>query len=103
MKESLDIGILGLGVVGSGAVTLLNQNRTQIERKIGAKVNVKRIAVRDLDKKRAVQVDRALLTNNPIDVLDDPEIDVVCELIGGVSPAREYVLRALRNGSGKDR
>jgi homoserine dehydrogenase len=98
MKESLNIGILGLGVVGSGAVTLLNQNRTQIERKIGAKVNVRRIAVRDLDKKRAVQVDRALLTNNPVDVLDDPEIDIVCELIGGVSPAREYVLRALRNG-----
>jgi homoserine dehydrogenase len=98
MKESLNIGILGLGVVGSGAVTLLNQNRAQIERKIGAKISVRRIAVRDLDKRRAVQVDRSILTNNPVDVLDDPEIDIVCELIGGVSPAREYVLRALRNG-----
>jgi homoserine dehydrogenase len=98
MKDTLNIGILGLGVVGSGTVTVLNQNRAQIEQKIGAKVNVRRIAVRDLDKKRAVQVDRKLLTSNPIDILDDPEIDIVCELIGGVSPAREYVLRALRNG-----
>lgn len=97
-KDTLNIGILGLGVVGSGTVALLNQNRAHIERRIGAKVFVRRIAVRDLDKKRAVQVDRSLLTNNPTDVLDDPQIDIVCELIGGVSPAREYVLRALRNG-----
>lgn len=98
MKETLNIGILGLGVVGSGTVALLQQNRSIIEQKIGAPFRIGRIAVRDLDKKRAVQVDRALLTSNPIEVLDDPEIDIVCELIGGVSPAREYVLRAIRNG-----
>ncbi len=98
MKDTINIGILGLGVVGSGTVALLTQNRESIERKVGAKIDVRRIAVRDLNKRRAVEVDRALLTNNPLDVLDDPEIDVVCELIGGVSPAREYVLRALRAG-----
>ena len=86
MKESLNIGILGLGVVGSGTVSLLHQNRAQIAGKVGADVVVRRIAVRDLDKKRAVQVERSLLTNNPVDVLDDPETDIVCELIGGVSP-----------------
>lgn len=98
MKENINIGILGLGVVGSGTVTLLEQNRASIERKVGSRVTIRRIAVRDLTKKRAVEVDRSLVTNNPIEVLDDPEIDIVCELIGGVSPAREYVLRALRNG-----
>jgi Homoserine dehydrogenase len=98
MKDTIHIGILGLGVVGAGTVSLLRQNRAMIEQKVGARIDVKRVAVRDLSKKRAVEVERDLLTNNPIDVLDDPEIDIVCELIGGVSPAREYVLRALRNG-----
>lgn len=98
MKEALNIGILGLGVVGSGTYALLEQNRLQIERKIGSPLHVRRIAVRDLHKKRAVSPDRALLTNNPLDVIDDPEIDIVCELIGGVSPAKEFVLRALKNG-----
>jgi homoserine dehydrogenase len=98
MKDVIHIGILGLGVVGSGTVALLQQNRQIIERKVGARLNIRRIAVRDIHKRRPVEVDRSLLTSNPIEVLDDPEIDIVCELIGGVSPAKEYVLRALRNG-----
>lgn len=97
-RERVTIGVLGLGVVGSGTVRLLTQNREEIERKIGVPIHVKRIAVRHLDKPRLVAVDRALLTTDPYDILDDPEIDIVCELIGGVEPAREYVLRALRNG-----
>src|SRR5438067_8217615 len=98
MKDTINIGILGLGVVGSGTVAVLERNRAMIERKVGARLQIQRIAVRDLNKKRAVDVDRSLLTNNASDVLDDPAIDVVCELIGGVSPAKEFVLRALANG-----
>ncbi len=97
-KACVEIGILGLGVVGSGTVQLLEQNRAEIERKIGLPYRIKRIAVRDLHKQRAVAVDRALLTTNAYEILDDPEIDIVCELIGGVEPAKEFVLRALRNG-----
>ena len=97
-KDRIEIGILGLGVVGSGTVALLQSNRAEIERKIGLPVHIKRIAVRNLEKKRAVQVDHALLTSNPSEVIDDPDIDIVCELIGGVDPAKDYVLRALRNG-----
>lgn len=98
MKDTINIGILGLGVVGSGTVALLQKNREIIERKIGVKLVIKKIAVRDINKKRAVNVDHSLLTNNPFEVLDDPEIDLICELIGGVYPAKEYVLRALANG-----
>jgi homoserine dehydrogenase len=97
-KERVDIGILGLGVVGSGTVSLLESNREEIERKIGMPFALRRIAVRDLDKKRAVDVDRSLLTTDATEVLDDPEIDIVCELIGGIDPAKEFVLRAMRNG-----
>ncbi|MCC6731102.1 MAG: homoserine dehydrogenase [Chthonomonadales bacterium] len=98
MKKTINVGILGLGVVGSGAYALLEQNADAIERKVGARIRVARIAVRDLTKRRAVQVERSLLTNNPTELLDDPAIDIVCELIGGISPAREYILRALRGG-----
>lgn len=97
-KDRIDIGILGLGVVGSGTLRLLQQNREEIERKIGLPIHIKRIAVRDPSKKRCVRIDTQLLTTNAYEILDDPEIDIVCELIGGVEPAREFVLRALRNG-----
>jgi len=97
-KDRIEIGILGLGVVGSGTVDLLQRNRAEIERKIGVPYHIKRIAVRDLEKKRSVTVDRSLLTSNALEVVDDPEIDIICELIGGVDPAKEFVLRALQNG-----
>ena len=97
-KKQITLGILGLGVVGSGTVRLLMENAAEIERKIGLPIVIKKIAVRNLDKPRDVVVDRALLTNDPCEVIDDPDIDIVCELIGGVEPARGYVLRALKNG-----
>ncbi|GDX39940.1 homoserine dehydrogenase [Armatimonadota bacterium] len=97
-KPRIEIGILGLGVVGSGTVDLLQRQRAEIERKIGIPFHIKRIAVRNIDKVRAVKVDRSLLTNNAYDVLNDPDIDILCELIGGVEPAKEYVLHALNQG-----
>lgn len=97
MRE-IKVGILGLGVVGSGAVRILQENANEIAHRIGARLVVKRIAVRDVEKQRAVSVDRALLTDNPCDVIDDPEIEILAELIGGVEPAHDYVLRAIRAG-----
>lgn len=97
-KQVIQLGILGLGTVGSGTVEVLQRNRESIERKIGARLEIRRIAVRDVNKPRRVRVDRALLTANPYEVIDDPQVDIVVELIGGVHPAKEYVLRALENG-----
>ena len=97
MKE-IKVGVLGLGVVGSGTVRILQENAQEIAHRIGARLVVKKIAVRNLNKPRAVSVDRALLTDNPYAVIDDPEIDILAELIGGVEPAHEYVLRAIRSG-----
>lgn len=96
--RTIHIGVLGLGVVGSGTVRLLQNNADEIAQRVGARLLVKKIAVRSLDKPRAVSVDRALLTNDPGEVIDDPEINVLCELIGGVHPAHDYVLRAIRAG-----
>lgn len=97
MRE-IKVGILGLGVVGSGTVRILQDNAEQIAQRAGARLIVKKIAVRRLDKPRQVTVDRALLTDNPSEVIDDPEIDILAELIGGVQPAHGYVLRAIRSG-----
>ena len=97
-KDRIEIGVLGLGVVGSGTVALLENNRAEIEHKIGLPLHIKKIAVRDLQKPRSVVVDRRLLTTDAGEILDDPDIDIVCELIGGVTPARDFVMRALRNG-----
>ncbi|MCS6829628.1 MAG: homoserine dehydrogenase [Armatimonadota bacterium] len=97
-KEVIHLGILGLGVVGSGTVEVLRRNHESIARKVGARLEIRRIAVRDVNKPRLVPVERSLLTDNVYEVIDDPQIDIVVELIGGVHPAKEYVLRALDNG-----
>ena len=97
-KSQINVGILGLGVVGSGTVRVLQDNADGIARKVGVPIVVKKIAVRDLGKTRDVQVSPGLLTARPEDVTDDPDIDILCELIGGVEPAHGYVLRALQSG-----
>lgn len=98
MKQTIKIGILGLGVVGGGTVKLLTENADAIARKVGAPLVVKKIAVKNLGKKRGGNVDKSLLTDNPDDVINDPDIDILCELIGGVEPAHDYVLRAIKTG-----
>ena len=98
MKNQINIGILGCGVVGSGTVRVLTENAEMIARKVGVPLVIKRIAVRHLDKKRDIDINPALLTDDPNTVIDDPDIDIVCELIGGVQPAHAYVMQALRNG-----
>jgi homoserine dehydrogenase len=96
--STITIGLLGCGIVGSGTVKTLLDNRAAIEQKVDARLQIKRICVRDAHKPRPEWIDRSLLTTDPSQVLDDPEIQVVAELMGGIEPAREYQLRALRSG-----
>jgi homoserine dehydrogenase len=95
-KSVIHIGFLGLGNVGCGAYRALEENRAAIERKVGARLEVKKICVLHPDKPRPIAVDRSLLTTDPAEVIDDPEIDIVAELIGGIEPARTYIERAIR-------
>jgi homoserine dehydrogenase len=97
-KEKIQVGLLGFGVVGGGTVKLLRDNAESIARKVGFPVEVKKVAVRDLSKPRQVDLPAGMVTDNPNDVIDDPDIDIVCELMGGVQPAYDYVLRAIQNG-----
>jgi homoserine dehydrogenase len=98
MSRKISVGLLGLGNVGSGVVKLLGDNAEAIARRLGAGVEVRRVAVREVDKPRLVEVDPRLVTRNVAEVIDDPEIQIVVELMGGEEPAREYVLRAFERG-----
>ena len=96
--EAVNIGLIGLGTVGSGTVEILHRNSEDISGRAGRDIRVSRVAVRDLDKPREVSVSSFDFGNDPMAVVDDPEIDIVVELIGGESLARDLVLRAIENG-----
>jgi len=95
--KPINVGLLGLGTVGGGTLTVLRRNAEEITRRAGREIRVLRAAVRNLDKAKAL-ADDLPLTTNPFDVVDDPDIDIVVELIGGLEPARELVLQAIANG-----
>ncbi|MDT3707644.1 MAG: homoserine dehydrogenase [Thiobacillus sp.] len=95
--KPIHVGLLGLGTVGGGTLTVLRRNAEEITRRAGREIRVVRAAVRNLDKAKALAGDLPL-TINPFDIVDDPAIDIVVELIGGLEPARELVLQAIANG-----
>jgi homoserine dehydrogenase len=97
-KREVGVGLIGLGTVGSGVWKLIEQNRSLIEERTGVSLKIRKICVRDLKKKREVSVPPELLTANPDDVLKDPEIQIVAELMGGLEPAGTLVLKALEKG-----
>ncbi len=96
-KKKIVIGLLGLGTVGCGVVELLERNRQRIESRVGAVLELRAAVVRDLGKIREGVPASLKITTRPEDVLEDPEIDVVIEVMGGYEPARDYILRAIRN------
>ncbi len=96
MKQ-LNIGLLGLGTVGRGVVEILQERRTSLNARAGARFNLVRVFDRSWEKKRDV-LGETPASANVDDLLNDPEINVVIELIGGLDPAYEYVRRALQAG-----
>ncbi|HKL22377.1 MAG TPA: homoserine dehydrogenase [Tichowtungia sp.] len=97
MKE-IKIGILGFGTVGAGVVEGIVKNGDLMAERTGIRPVVAKIADLDIETDRGVGVADGVLTTDAAAVIDDPEVDVVVELVGGVTVAREFVLRALKNG-----
>ena len=95
--KPINVGLLGLGTVGGGTLTVLRRNAQEITRRAGREIRVVRAAVRNIEKAKPLAGDLPL-TTNPFDVVDDPNIDIVVELIGGLEPARELVMQAIANG-----
>jgi len=92
------IGFLGAGVVGTGVLEVLHEKRSGIEQATGCEIVVKRVLVRDPNRPRTPALSQGCLTTRPSDVLDDPEIQVVVELMGGEEPAHTYIQQALERG-----
>lgn len=96
-KDKITVGIIGFGTVGTGAAKILLENRNLISKRIGFDVILKRIADKDIKRDRGIKLPEVILTPNVDDILNDPEIDIVAELIGGVHPAKDFILRALKS------
>jgi len=96
--ESIKVGLLGLGTVGSGTFAVLRRNQEEIRRRAGRGIEITRIAVRDVARAKAIVGDAAQVGADPFALVDDPELDIIVETIGGTDLARELVLRALANG-----
>ncbi len=99
MANVVRIGLLGFGTVGQGVYRVLEQNRDLIEQRAGARIEITKIAVRDKAKARSVDVDASILTTDPSSVAASPDVDIVVELIGGSTLARDLVVQAF--GAGK--
>jgi homoserine dehydrogenase len=96
--KKITVGLIGFGTVGTGVVKLLRGNAAVIRERLGAALSVKRIADIDIRRNRGIRVASSLLTTDARAITDDPSIDLVVELIGGIEPARTLLLRAIANG-----
>lgn len=96
--DPVKVGILGLGTVGGGTVNVLQRNAEEIARRAGRGIVVTHAAARDLNKPRICSTDGITITDDPKDVVEDPEIAIVIELIGGDTLARDLIMRAIENG-----
>ncbi|WP_141433870.1 homoserine dehydrogenase [Bacillus sp. 03113] len=95
--EAISIGLLGLGTVGSGVVKIIENHQDKLMHQVGCPVKVKKILVNNKNKKRDVEIDEAILTTDPEDIISDPEIDVVIEVMGGIESTKTQILKALYN------
>lgn len=98
MRTTVSIGLLGCGTVGGGVAELLLRDRARIESRCGINYQIAGVAVRSPSKARPAVIPQRLLTHDPAGLIDDPNVDLIVESIGGVDEAREYVERALERG-----
>ena len=96
--KAVKIGVLGLGTVGGGVVNVLKRNAKEISRRAGREIIVARASARDLSRERICDTQGIALTTDSFDIINDPEIDIILELIGGTGLAKDLVLQAIENG-----
>lgn len=95
--NTISIGLLGLGTVGSGVVKIIENHQDKIMHQVGCPVKVKTILVKNVHKERDVNVSDIQLTTNPEDILNDADIDVVIEVMGGIEETKDILIKALQN------
>ena len=97
-KKLIRIGLMGFGNIGTGTYATLEMNRSTIEQQTGIDFQITKILEKDLERKRDVVAPKELFTQNPDDLFLDPDIDIVIELLGGIQPATDFMLKAMNNG-----
>ncbi|MFY0543432.1 homoserine dehydrogenase [Brevibacillus sp. H7] len=97
-KQTAKVGLMGFGTVGTGVVRIIQGHQEDLQKQTGLGIEVHKILVQDPGKSRSIDSMKHIITSNPNDLLDDPEIDIIVEVIGGISPAKEYILAALERG-----
>ncbi len=98
LKDIVNIGLIGFGTIGSGVVETLNRNLDLLENKVNKKVKLKKVVDLDIKTDRGVNISPEILSTDINDILEDPAIDIVIELIGGYQPALKFILRAMETG-----
>ncbi len=96
--EAVKIGLLGFGTIGTGVVKTMLEQQSLLRSRVGVALELKKIADLDITTPRDVEIGNALLTTDAQEILEDPEIQIVVELIGGYEPAKSHILQAIRNG-----
>ncbi|KGM96131.1 homoserine dehydrogenase [Clostridium novyi A str. 4552] len=95
--KKVSIALLGLGNVGRGVWKILDANKDEIRERSGYEIEVSKILVRDRDKNRGIDVPNEIITTNADEIFEDENIKIVVELMGGIDPAKEYMIRAMKN------
>lgn len=98
MKRRINIALLGRGTVAQGVIKLLARNQGLIKKRVGATLFLSKVLTRNAHKRRALKLPPKVVTDVPEEILRDPDVDIVVELIGGYEPARSYILRAMEAG-----
>ncbi len=96
--KPINVGLLGIGTVGGGTFTVLSRNREEISRRAGREIRIGMVAEKDIEKARKIVGDAATIVADAARVVEHPDIDIVIELIGGYTVAKDLVLRAINNG-----
>ena len=95
--DAVKVGLLGLGTVGGGTASVLQRNADEISRRAGRGIIVTHASARDITKPRLCNTSDMVLTENPNEVVSNPDVDIVVELIGGDTLSKELVLQAIAN------
>ncbi|MBI5097431.1 MAG: homoserine dehydrogenase, partial [Nitrospirae bacterium] len=98
MKNKIGIGLIGLGTVGSGVAEILCRNRDLIKRRLGVPLEITKIVERDLKRPLPPEISRGVMTSDIKEVTENPDVDIVVEVIGGFEPAKGFILSAIENG-----
>jgi homoserine dehydrogenase len=98
MAQVISVGMLGCGIVGSAVARTMESHAAEIAERAGARLEIRKVAVRNVGKERDVPLDKSLFTSDATEVIRDPQVQILVEVMGGIEPARTLILDAMRSG-----